>query len=380
YAAVTLTPVAADLSLSKRLESRTESADGTTATATFTLTLKNDGPSNATGVEVMEFFAGEMTFVSASGAFNPATSTWTVGTLAPGEEVTLSITVSAPAEGALFNLAEVSAVNETDPDSEPLDGQGDDFAGAALNRGGFEVPPLAADLSVTKTVDQAQPLVGEQVTYTITVSNAGPFTTAGVAVTDVLPEGVTFVSASASTDGAGCAPCTYDADTSLWTIDKLVDGETATLMIVVEVTAEGEIENTARITSHHLPDPDSDIAIDNADEDDVASVVITVGSGKATSVVRSGGEGIPETYEMSQNYPNPFNPQTTIPFGVPQTGHVVVEVYNLLGQRVALLMDEELAAGRHEVIWQALDQPTGMYLVRMVAGETTLTKCVTLVK
>jgi hypothetical protein len=83
---------------------------------------------------------------------------------------------------------------------------------------------------------------------------------------------------------------------------------------------------------------------------------------------------------MSQNYPNPFNPQTTIPFGVPQTGRVVVEVYNLLGQRVAVLFEGEVTAGRHEVVWQALDQPTGLYIVRMQAGETTMTRRITLVK
>jgi len=380
---VTLTPIAADLELSKRLTSRVESADGTTVTGTFALTLTNEGPSPATGVEVMEFFAGEMTFVSAdpADAFNPATNTWTVGTLAVGASTTLSITVTAPTGGTVINLAEVSAVNETDPDSEPLDGTGDDFDGAALNRGeNVPLPPLAADLSITKMVSQSQPILGEQITYTIEVSNAGPFTTAGVTVTDLLPEGLAFVSASASSDDEGCDPCSYDAETGIWDIGVLTDGETATLMIVVEVTAEGEITNIAKISQHHLPDPDSDVSIDNPDEDDVATAIALVASGKATSVVRSGGEGIPETFEIGQNYPNPFNPQTTIPFGVPQSGHVVVEVYNLLGQRVAVLMDQELAAGRHEVVWQALDQPTGMYLVRLVAGKTTLTKRVTLVK
>jgi uncharacterized repeat protein (TIGR01451 family) len=379
---VTLMPIAADLELSKRLASRVESTDGTTVTGTFSLTLTNKGPSPATGIEVMEFFAGEMTFVSASpaGAFNPATSTWTVGTLAVDASTTLSITVTAPTGGTVINLAEVSAVNETDPDSTPLDGTGDDFAGAALNRGNVSFPPLAADLSITKEVSQPQPILGEHITYTITISNAGPFTTAGVVVTDLLPEGLLFVSASASSDDEGCDPCSYDAETGEWTIGKLTDGETATLIIEAEVTAEGEITNTARITQHHLPDPDSDISLDNPNEDDVATATASVASGKATSIVRSGGEGIPETFEMSQNYPNPFNPQTTIPFGVPQAGRVVVKVYNLLGQRVAVLMDQELAAGRHEVVWQALDQPTGMYLVRMVAGETTLTRRVTLVK
>jgi uncharacterized repeat protein (TIGR01451 family) len=381
FDSVTITPIAADLSLRKTLTNHTD--NGETATVTFSLTLQNDGPSNATGVEVMEFFSGETTFLSASpaGAFNALTSTWDVGSLAAGASTTLQVTVTVPTGGTVINLAEVSAADQTDPDSTPLDGTGDDFDGAFLNRGDLEIPPLAADLSITKTASVSEPIVGEEISYVIEASNAGPFTTAGVVVEDVLPEGVTFLSASSSTDGGGCDPCSYDETTGQWTIGPLTDGETATLVIVVRVESEGEITNTARILESHLPDLDSVLGNDDAaGEDDVAEAVITVGGGKATAIVRSGAEGIPSAYEMSQNYPNPFNPQTTIPFGVPQTGRVVVEVYNLLGQRVAVLFEGEVTAGRHEVVWQALDQPTGLYIVRMQAGEMTMTRRITLVK
>ena len=59
--------------------------------------------------------------------------------------------------------------------------------------------------------------------------------------------------------------------------------------------------------------------------------------------------GIPTQYVLEQNYPNPFNPMTHIRFGLPQAGDVLVEVYNLLGQKVITLLDEYKAAGYHEV-------------------------------
>ncbi len=69
-----------------------------------------------------------------------------------------------------------------------------------------------------------------------------------------------------------------------------------------------------------------------------------------------------------------------IPFGLPQASHVVLEVYNLLGQRVALLLDEPMAAGRHTVTWYATNEPSGIYLVRLVAGKVQMVKRLTLVK
>ena len=84
--------------------------------------------------------------------------------------------------------------------------------------------------------------------------------------------------------------------------------------------------------------------------------------------------------ELGSSYPNPFNPETSIPYGLPEAAHVRVEVYNVLGQQVALLVDAEKEAGRHEVVWQAVGVPTGLYLVRLVAGSVQKVQRITLVK
>ncbi len=76
---------------------------------------------------------------------------------------------------------------------------------------------------------------------------------------------------------------------------------------------------------------------------------------------------IPTSYRLMQNYPNPFNPSTTIRFEVPRSGFVTLKVYNLLGQEVAVLVNEVKQAGRHEVVWEATGLPSGVYFYRMRA-------------
>ena len=68
------------------------------------------------------------------------------------------------------------------------------------------------------------------------------------------------------------------------------------------------------------------------------------------------------------NYPNPFNPQTLIRFTVPATQHVTLHVFDALGRRVAVLVDEVRSAGAHEVAFDASSLPSGMYFYRLQAG------------
>jgi hypothetical protein len=90
--------------------------------------------------------------------------------------------------------------------------------------------------------------------------------------------------------------------------------------------------------------------------------------------------GVPGDYTLRQNYPNPFNPTTEITFGIPRESRVKVEVYNLLGETVAVLVDEVLSAGYHTTRLSADGLPSGMYLYRMSAGDVTLTKKMLLVR
>jgi len=76
----------------------------------------------------------------------------------------------------------------------------------------------------------------------------------------------------------------------------------------------------------------------------------------------------PQTYHLDSAYPNPFNTATVIPYGVPERAHVAIEVYNILGQRVAVLENADRMPGNYKVLWNAVREGSGIYLVRMEAG------------
>ena len=89
---------------------------------------------------------------------------------------------------------------------------------------------------------------------------------------------------------------------------------------------------------------------------------------------------IPTIVSMEQNYPNPFNPSTTIRYSVPQEEHVSLEVYNLLGQRVATLIDGLKEAGEYDVVFDASHLATGVYVYKLTAGSSVTTKKLLLAK
>ncbi|MCI0515987.1 T9SS type A sorting domain-containing protein, partial [candidate division KSB1 bacterium] len=81
-------------------------------------------------------------------------------------------------------------------------------------------------------------------------------------------------------------------------------------------------------------------------------------------------QGVPGEFALMQNYPNPFNPVTKIEFYLAKAGEVKLNVYNVLGQKIATLLDQKLAAGSHEIVWKALDDmgyrvPSGVYFYRI---------------
>jgi hypothetical protein len=85
-----------------------------------------------------------------------------------------------------------------------------------------------------------------------------------------------------------------------------------------------------------------------------------------TGVEEKQTKGVPGPFSLAQNYPNPFNPSTVITFGLPVRSRVKLEVYNLIGQRVASLVNEERNAGTFEVTWTP-SVPSGVYLYRIEA-------------
>jgi len=89
---------------------------------------------------------------------------------------------------------------------------------------------------------------------------------------------------------------------------------------------------------------------------------------------------LPATYFLGQNYPNPFNPLTTIAYELPEVAHVTIQVFDVLGEKVATLVDEPQSPGEHAVQWHAAGSPTGVYFYRMTAGRFQQTRKFLLVK
>lgn len=97
------------------------------------------------------------------------------------------------------------------------------------------------------------------------------------------------------------------------------------------------------------------------------------------------GRVLPSGFALQQNYPNPFNPTTSIQFTVPRASHVTLEIFNVLGQKVATLADGPSSVGDHTVVWdgtgdRATPVSSGVYLYRLQAGDFIRTRKMVLVK
>ncbi|MFQ6009388.1 MAG: T9SS type A sorting domain-containing protein, partial [Candidatus Zixiibacteriota bacterium] len=104
-----------------------------------------------------------------------------------------------------------------------------------------------------------------------------------------------------------------------------------------------------------------------------------------TSVEEETSSLLLKDFYLGQNYPNPFNPQTTIEYHLPKTGHVILRIYNLLGQEVKTLVDGNQPAGRYSVTWDSRDQggkevASGVYFYRLTSGSFSQTKKLLLFK
>src|ERR1019366_1138366 len=226
----------ADIAMTKTVSNATPNQN---TNVTFTFTATNNGPTNATGVVVTDLLPAGLTFVSAApsvGTYTSGTGLWNIGPLANGANATLSITATVTGTTLVTNTATKTAETETDPV-------------AGNNSASATVIGQAADIAMTKTVSSATPNVGDNVTFTVTATNNGPSNATGVQVTDLLPAGLTFVSALPS--GA----TTYNSGTGLWNIGALSNGANATLSIFATVTGTGAVTNTATRTAGNQPDP-----------------------------------------------------------------------------------------------------------------------------
>ncbi len=136
--------------------------------------------------------------------------------------------------------------------------------------------------------------------------------------------------------------------------------------------------STVRIETIELKDPDHALyfVYNEYDEANVPHVVLETPTFEPVEVLLSGGTDavLPTEFALKQNFPNPFNPSTKIPYDLKISSHVSVEVFNVLGQRVRTLINEEQQAGPQVVEWDGRDAngttvSSGMYFYKINAGD-----------
>ncbi|HEY7440658.1 MAG TPA: DUF11 domain-containing protein [Acidimicrobiia bacterium] len=230
-------PLEADLALSKTVSDATPNVGDQ---VTFSITLDNNGPSNATTVSVTDALPAGLTFVSSTpsqGTYNSGSGLWTVGTVADGASATLTLVATVNSPAAQTNTASITSADQSDPDL------GNNTASAT-------VTPQQADLAVSKLSSDPTPNVGQTIDFTITLGNLGPNAATDVALTDNLPAGLTFVSATA-TQGA------YSPATGIWLIGSVPTSTQPTLTLVAKVASPNAQTNTATISHSDQLDPDT---------------------------------------------------------------------------------------------------------------------------
>ncbi len=300
---------------------------------TYTVVVTNNGPTRARQVTVSDVLPTGVTFVSATPSQGTATTsggvlTGNFGDLRVGQNATLQVVVRPTEVGTLSNTVSVRSA-ETDP--EPQDNTA--TVTTAVNSA------LPADLAISK-VDLPDPVrVDRELTYRLYVGNNGPGDAIGVVVTDELPQGVEFVSASSSLGSV-----TQSGGTLTARIDTLPAGQSMQVTIVVRPLAIGTLVNTATVVGSQ-PDfqPGNDIAT-------IETRVVTEANpptilAQRLTVTRSGITGIVLTFSEALDAN-------------------LAEAPNNYGLR---------SAGRDGVIGTADDSTVTLSSVRYDAGRRTVT-------
>ncbi|MEY8848926.1 gliding motility-associated C-terminal domain-containing protein, partial [Psychroserpens sp. XS_ASV72] len=220
----------------------------------YTITVENIGNVTVNNVQlvsdILTDINNNLLVLDSPVTFDPLNSDNVEGILLVNEVATYqasyTITQNDVDAGGVQNIATFSAEG---PNASVVSDQSDDptdSTNADLDGNGDPDDPTIIftdsdfDLSVFKEVDVLEPMIGDQVTFTITVANEGFVTAIGVVVEDILPSGYSFVSAIVTVNNGS-----YSDTTGLWTVGNLNSGQVAILQITVEVLGFGDYVNTA---------------------------------------------------------------------------------------------------------------------------------------
>ena len=195
----------------------------------ITITATNNGPDTATNIKIKNLLPSGLQYVScnpSTGTYDSSTGIWAINSLTNSATATLEITALVTQTGSITDTASMTAQDQYDP-------TGYESKNVNLN------VPASADIAVTQSANTTTPYYHQNVTLTITVTNKGPDTANNINITDYLPSGLQFISATPSTGS-------YNGE--IWTISSLNSGASATLSIVAQTLTAGSIINTGAKT------------------------------------------------------------------------------------------------------------------------------------
>jgi uncharacterized repeat protein (TIGR01451 family) len=222
-------------------------------TLTYTMTLANTGTGDATGVVAQDTLPAGASFVSANtngfGTFDATTGAWNIGSIAVGATATLTVTVTIEPQAAGSTLVNAFQVVEP-PDPPPLVVDNPCPSPDEESSCATTTVPGIPQLTQSKAVDAATAVIGQTLTYSMSVGNTGSAESTGVNAQDLLPAGVTFV--SADTGGIG----SYSPASGVWTIGMVPQGASYTLTITAAVN-QGT-DNTTQINRFTVNAPTGD--------------------------------------------------------------------------------------------------------------------------
>ncbi|MCK5077828.1 MAG: T9SS type A sorting domain-containing protein, partial [Calditrichia bacterium] len=126
------------------------------------------------------------------------------------------------------------------------------------------------------------------------------------------------------------------------------------------------IEGSLEISAFENFTGNANLTIEIEDEGNIAaadSLIINITP--PVNITDPFNSTIPKSYYLTQNYPNPFNPETIIRYGIPQPSHVSLEIYNIMGQKVQVLVNVKKLPGNYQVKFNPSHLPSGIYIYRM---------------
>ena len=266
---------------------------------TWTIIVKNHGPSEAKDVKVKEDLPDSLEFIRAiasKGTFDKNTNIWTIGKLASGDTVTLKIVTKVLSVGNITNPVEVST---STPDNNTTNNKANNTTVA------YEL----VDLELKKSSDKKVYYVGDQMHWLITVINHGPSKACDVLVKDVLPSATKFISYTANKGS-------FDSSKGIWTIGELENGERVTLDILCKALKSGEFTNNATVNT-------------TTNESDVSN-----NFDNATVTVKEVEPTPDPTPEPTPDVPQP-TPEKPVPVKMHSTGnpivYMIIAIFAILG-------------------------------------------------